>query len=559
MTSTKQPSDTNFTLRRPVSDRAALLLLSLLAFGLRVYHLTFQSLWRDEVDSIRFAARALPELLRMFTKPGENGPLFFAALRPWLAVAGQSEFALRYQAVLAGMLAVPLTYALARRLIAIGSNGSWQFPHGLTLRNVPLIAALLVATGPYLVWYSQEGKMYAVLTALALAACLAFLRALEEGRWWQWLLYLALLVALALTHVLALLLVAVNVLWLALLWPRYRRRWLALALVLLLPLIPFFRLAGWWQLTLLLNPDFQTGHPFVPLSELTSGLASGYLRGLGVLANPWLITLALFLILAGVAFSSRQPASRGPDEADALSPGRWQRLRPSAMLLVWLLLPPAALFLLSLSKPLYTDRYVIWIAPAFAILLAQGVAGLRIVWRPLGWVALAGLLALSGNGVWRQSHDPIKADLRAAAAYVQAHRQPDDRIVFQMPYIRHTFEYYAGPQPDAVDGSYTNNGMSAEQVAQEMSAALDSAPATWLVLSEDALWDEAGLVRGWLEENGVRSEDQAFNRVRVMRFTFEPGAQKRRLAGWGEVDRETAFTTQLYQVFSTNAIGNLED
>ena len=133
------------------------------------------------------------------------------------------------------------------------------------------------------------------------------------------------------------------------------------------------------------------------------------------------------------------------------------------MLLVWLLLPPAALFLLSLSKPLYTDRYVIWIAPAFAILLAQGVAGLRIVWRPLGWIALAGLLALSGTGVWRQSHEPIKADMRATAAYVQAHRQPEDRIVFQMPYIRHTFEYYAGPQPDAVDGSYTNNGLTVEQ------------------------------------------------------------------------------------------------
>ena len=364
----------------------------------------------------------------MFTKPGENGPLFFAALRPWLAVAGQSEFALRYQAVLAGMLAVPLTYALARRLVIIGSGRSWQFPRGPTLRNAPLIAALLVATGPYLVWYSQEGKMYAVLTALALAACLVFLKAVEEGRWWQWLVYLALLAALALTHVLALLVVAVNVLWLALLWPRYRRRWLALALVLLLPLIPFFRLAGWWQLTLLLNPDFQTGHPFVPLGELTSGLASGYLRGLGVLANPWLITPALFLILAGVAFSSRQPAAEAASEPDepAAPPGRWQRLRPSAMLLVWLLLPPAALFLLSLSKPLYTDRYVIWIAPAFAILLAQGVAGLRIVWRPLGWIALAGLLALGGTGVWRQSHDPIKADIRAAATYVQAHR-PTDR------------------------------------------------------------------------------------------------------------------------------------
>ena len=281
--------------------------LSLLSFGLRVYHLTFQSLWRDEVDSIRFAARALPELLRMFTKPGENGPLFFATLRPWLAVAGEGEFALRYQAVLAGMLAVPLTYALARRLVIIGSGGSWQFPRGLTLRNVPLIAALLVATGPYLVWYSQEGKMYAVLTALALAACLVFLKAVEEGRWWQWLVYLALLAALALTHVLALLLVAVNVLWLALLWPRYRRRWLALALVLLLPLIPFFRLAGWWQLTLLLNPDFQTGHPFVPLERAD--------------------------IRPGVGLSARagRPGQPVADHAGALSdPGRRRLFQPAA-------------------------------------------------------------------------------------------------------------------------------------------------------------------------------------------------------------------------------------
>ena len=503
-------------------DRAALLLLSLLAFGLRVTHLSFQSLWRDEVDSIRFASRALSELLGMFTRPGENGPLFFAVLRPWLAVVGTSEFALRFQAVLAGVLAVPLTYALARRLVATGSNGLWRFPRGVTLGNVPLIAALLVATGPYLVWYSQEGKMYAVLTSLALATFLVFLQALAEGRWWQWLLYLVLLAALALTHVLALLLVAVNVIWLALLWPRFRRRWLPLALVLLAPLIPFFRLVGWWQLTLLLDPGFQTGHPFVPLFDLVQGLASGYLHGLGVLSSPWLVTLAVFLILAGIAFSGRLSRDDRTDGPAPARPSRWQRLLPSAMLLVWLILPPAVLFLLSLSKPLYTDRYVISIAPAFAILLAQGVAGLRFVWRPLSWAALAGLLALSLSGVWRQSHQPIKADMRAAAGYVQARRQPDDRIIFQMPYSRYTFEYYASPQDEAVEGMYTNSGATLDQVADELGAALDGAPAAWIVLSEETAWDERGLVQSWLEENGVRGEEREFNRVRVMRFALDP-------------------------------------
>ena len=73
-----------------------------------------------------------------------------------------------------------------------------------------------------------------------------------------------------------------------------------------------------------------------------------------------------------------------------------------------------------------------------------------------------------------------------------------------------------------MDGSYTNNGLTAEQVAQEMEQALDGAPATWIVLSEESLWDEAGLVRGWLEENGVRSEEEEFNRVRVVRYTLEP-------------------------------------
>ena len=91
-----------------------------------------------------------------------------------------------------------------------------------------------------------------------------------------------------------------------------------------------------------------------------------------------------------------------------------------------------------------------------------------------------------------------------------------------MPYIRHTFEYYAGPQSGAIEGFYTNNGTAPDQVADELDAALDGAPAAWIVLSEETAWDERGLVRDWLEENGVRSEEQEFNRVRVMRFTLDP-------------------------------------
>ncbi|MFN2217215.1 MAG: glycosyltransferase family 39 protein, partial [Anaerolineae bacterium] len=141
-----------------------------LAFALRVAGLDFQSLWRDEVDAIRFATTAWGDLLRMFVVPGQNGPLYYLALRPWLYLAGTSEYALRLFSVLFGTLAVPLVYRLSRRL----------FPSPPSLA---LVATLLAATSPYLVWYSQEGKMYSLVLALVLLSMDRYLAALERGGW----------------------------------------------------------------------------------------------------------------------------------------------------------------------------------------------------------------------------------------------------------------------------------------------------------------------------------------------------------------------------------------
>ena len=58
------------------------LALTWLAFLLRVGGLLSQSLWRDEVDTLRFSTQALPALLEMFRKPGKRSTLLpgFAAL-----------------------------------------------------------------------------------------------------------------------------------------------------------------------------------------------------------------------------------------------------------------------------------------------------------------------------------------------------------------------------------------------------------------------------------------------------------------------------------------------
>ncbi|MEA3335506.1 MAG: hypothetical protein U9R25_06310 [Chloroflexota bacterium] len=498
-------------------DRLLLTGFCLVSYAWRITGLDSQSLWRDEVDVIRFASRSLPEVLETFAKPGQNGPLYFLAFKPWLTLAGQSEFALRYLSLLGSVVAIPLTYFLVRYLVALTSNGRYRFPFGPTLANVPLIAALLMAINPYLSWYAQDAKMYALLVPLMLATSSAFLKALVNGERWRWLIYLFLLIATVLIHVLAFLIVPLHAIWLFLLGRPYSKRWIPFILVLLVPAVPFYLMTGWWQLRLFLMPDFQTGHVYSPFQEMVLTQLSGWSRGVGLLQSQWILLPFVFLCLAGalLATTIQRPA---PEKTDGQATQTKAGFRYTAILLTWLALPAIALFLISLRKPLYADRYLIWSLPAFIILVAQGISVVAQLWRPLGWTALVFSLAV-GLAAGRQQIDtPIKSDFRAAAGLVQSLRMPEDRVMFLIPYARHTYEYYAGPSPGWVDGLYTNNGNPPEQVDQEMQDALGDATIVWLVASEVEMWDERGLVQAWLETHGENDLTEQFTRVTVNRY-----------------------------------------
>lgn len=354
--------------------------------------------------------------------------------------------------------------------------------------------------------------MYALLLVLVLGAHLAFLAAADRGGLLRWLAYLTLLGTAALVHLLSVLIVPLHVVWLLLLWPRNWRRWAGFAATLLLPLIPYSMLVGWWQARLFFDPDFQTGHPFVPLNNILTVLLVGFTRGVASIPNALVLAPVIFLLLAGIALGSK-----------AVGTPTWQLgARRQALLVSWLLLPPLLLFAITLAKPIFTDRYMIWISPAFAILVAQGSLVVAQVWRPLGWSAVALMVVLGLQAGWRQTHVPIKSDFRAAAAYVSAHRQPGDRLLYLIPHVRHTFEYYAGTWDNWTDGPYTNHGNPEEQVAQETAQAVGDASGVWLISSEEDLWDARALLRRWLEANGRPARGARFTRVEVIRYEMEP-------------------------------------
>lgn len=477
--------------------------------------LNFQSLWRDEVDAILFASRRLPDLLHTFVQAGQNGPLYFLVLRPWLHVAGQSEFSLRFLSVVFGVLTVPMVYRLGRRLFA-------------SLPSAAVLAALLAATAPYLIWYSQEGKMYALVTFLILVAMDRYLAALKQGGWPRWLAYVLITTAAFYVHLIAALIIPAQMLVFGIVGQRDGRwrwkPWLASMIVLTVPYLPLLI----WQLPLLLQLS-QTGYRFVPLNDVLLSLLTSYSLGVIPSMTRWALLPFVALLLAIVPMMVVAP--------------RWRA--SLAILLCWLLVPVLGFFLVTLVRPMYTARYLIFVLPAGLLLLAFALVAIGRRSRLIAGLLLVFLLVADGWALYLQATTLLKADFRAATRYVSRQLGGQDLVLFQIPHGRFSFDYYFEPaqEQDVVrghwggylaflpyvagsrdapyrwaEGLYTNSGMTVREVAQRMDEMMQGSRIVWLVATEVPMWDERNLVQSWLDKNGRLMDQAEFVRVAVYRY-----------------------------------------
>jgi 4-amino-4-deoxy-L-arabinose transferase-like glycosyltransferase len=153
----------------------ALLLLTILALVVRWGVLTHRELWLDEAYTVVVArAEGWGELLRMVAADNYP-PLYFLAMRVWVAVFGFGDAAMRWPSVLAGVALVPLAWALVRET----GSSLGRFPdHG---SGAPLLAAAVTGLSPVLVHYSLEARPYTLLWALAVGIVIALHRFVRSG------------------------------------------------------------------------------------------------------------------------------------------------------------------------------------------------------------------------------------------------------------------------------------------------------------------------------------------------------------------------------------------
>lgn len=502
---------------------AAVALLTLIAAWLRLDGLRRQSLWFDEIDVVVRAQLPLSEVMRSFTRQGENGPLYNILLAIWVRLAGISEVAVRFPSAVAGILAVPLLYVLARRL---------------TDTPTALIAAALVTISPHHVWYSQEAKMYTLVVLLALCSTLLLWETLQRVHvLWSigWVVATSLMFY---THVATVLVFAGQGLYLLLIWqqwqlPPFRRRVFIGVGALTLPYVP---IALW--ATRVVGGDVPTWHPDVGFVDA--------LRILGIrfavhryeapyeLRAAWLFAALAFVGV--LALAVRQGFARRGASSTTAQPTRvGQRTHaPWLLLLLVTLVPVVGLYVVSLRNSVFSDRYALVALPFYLVLVAAACAAL-LRQRRLWPLALVPLLLISSYdwGALRdvnRSSAAQKEDWRSAWADVANQMQPGDVVIVHPGYLITTHTYFVQRDPRLAAlpvvtiPTFDVGWLTYPGMIQWVRDQAPTATRFWLVQSPVRVPDDdpdRSLER-WLREDGVQMYDHYHNGVQVSLFVLDP-------------------------------------
>jgi uncharacterized membrane protein len=474
----------------PKREKTYLALILLLGTILRLWRLGNQSFWWDEVYSAKLSAKSLSAVIPRF---GQTPTLYHILLHFWLYL-GRDDTWIRILSVLFGVLGLWLIYLLGKNLL--------DARHGL-------MSAFLVAISPFHIWYSQEARMYSLLTLLSVASMLFFVKFLKENKrrmvfWW------ALTTGLAVyTHYYAAFAVVAQFLFLIIFLPRYRSHlsrvlWaVGIMTILILPIVILLfygdRLASACAVGAGGNPvqifsfpytffAFSMGFSYGPsLAELHRSATFATVR-------PYLAQiLPAFLLFTTLFLAGLQSL--------------WRERERFIFLLLYLLLPIAGAGLFSTLWPQisFNVRYASTALAAYSLILARGL----LIWRSkiVRWLLLAAvvifiLVSLHGHYYVDKY---AKEDHRSAANFISAYAEQGDAILttHQIPFTY----YYRGPL------TVRSLFWSPKFYRQMIRWRVQGSYRIWLVMSREWGVDPEGKMQSFMQENYATVVETTFANI----------------------------------------------
>ena len=369
------------------------------------------SLWFDEGATISAAAsRTLPELWRLLGHIDAVHGAYYLVMHGWFALFPPTEFFSRFPSALA---------------VGAAAAGVTVFTKQFATRPTAVCAGAVFAVLPRTTWAGMEARPYGFVAAAAVWLTVLFVAAVRRHRprWWVW--YALGLMLSILLNVNLVLLVPVYGAMLPLLAPAGSRRspllwWGASSAVAIGAMTPFmvFAHAQVWQVNWIYPVSWHYAFDIILRQYFDHSVALAVLSAV-------LIVAAVVTRLVGM------PAPAGD----------LRRLLTACA--VWMVIPTALVVIYSaVIEPIYYPRYLIFTAPAMAVVLAVCIVTLaRRPW-PIAGATLLFAVAAVPNYLFVQRWPYAKEgwDYSQVADLISSHAAPGECLM-----VDNTVPWKPGP------------------------------------------------------------------------------------------------------------------
>jgi uncharacterized membrane protein len=483
-----------------------LIVIILAAWALRLYNLTYHSLWFDEAISVYWARQTTARILEVGFSLVEDRlpPLYYLMLKGWITLFGSGETSVRLLSVFFGVLLVPVVAEVARLLFN---------------RGVALTTATLVTLNPFLIWYAQEARMYAPAVFFGALLVWAFLKLCLNYSLKFFVLFILAAAAGLYCHLYTGFLLPALALWLLVSYPRRWQLWLIFIGAGLATSLIFSPIAlATWRF----SAEAPPGAPFSGFLDRVWWLLQAFTLWKAPL-SPLLqrlipLTIVLLALLAYPRLRRNAECNLPSYEGEDSSRLCYPRLLITLLFLTPFLIANLLLFRNSLA--FFGERYFIVMVPWLLLLTALGGFwildfgfwildlissyflrvtdhGSRLKYHVLRftfYVLLFTLFALPLPGQW--SLPAAKEAWRQSVDYLAQHAGAGDGILIHPDWVRYPFQYYfKGPgQTYAAFSTVT----AETSLDGPLEGVVGDHPVIWLIQSHLEAPDPERRVEQWL-------------------------------------------------------------
>ena len=411
-----------------------LVLITGVAAFLRFHLIGKLSLWSDEIVTVIAIGHSIQDMLMTLWPKEINMSFYYLMLHFWTKLfSNPGEDILRTFSALFSVVSVPAVFLLGRTI-----NKDKRIAN-----TVGIISALLITFNSFHIQYAQELRSYSLVFLLTVLSTLLFIKAVEKRDSWKyWAGYTFVSVLAIYSHYFVAFLIFAQVFSLSVLY--FGKRY-SLTYKLQYKKI----VTSYFVMALLIVPVAIT-----PLFAGTGGLSWIARPNLHLLlqfaikiAGNHGVPLLLLYAAAGIAGLFFLIKSTKEDVVEG-----WV----SVLFLTCLLLPVVVAILISeIYKPIFYDRYFMFVMPFMAIFSAVGIAKL-ISMKPMalkfiGILILGLMIVISTSGIQSYYKNFKKEDWRGVSKFLALNCGATEDLQFYYPAWTQSYVSYYTDQLEIKD------------------------------------------------------------------------------------------------------------